>query len=152
MTELRPFRHADWGVLLDLANQAVPFAPQENVEWLEHRKAFDVTKRIRRHYIAAKNETPVGYGCLEQQSDCPDSFRIYVVSSPANLRGEVGNLLYTQLLQDAKELRATNLWAREFEKDGPIREFFTSRGFTEVQRFTIPDKPPMVVFKLGVAG
>jgi N-acetylglutamate synthase-like GNAT family acetyltransferase len=130
--ELRPFPRADWDVLHNLANQAVPFAPQENAEWLEHRKAFDESQRIRRHYIATRNETPVGYGCLEQQSDDPGWFRVYVVCSPAHLDGEAGNLLYAQLLQDAKELRATTLWAREFERDEPIREFFTSLGFDEV--------------------
>jgi N-acetylglutamate synthase-like GNAT family acetyltransferase len=150
MIEIRPFQQDDWHVLLDLANQAVPFAPQENIEWLAYRKAFDESKRIRRHYLAFDSGTPVGYGCLEQQSESLDSLRIYVVADPVNLRGEVGKLLYTQLLYDAQELKATVLWARELQDDEPIRDFFTGYGFEEVQRFTVDNHLPMVVFTLNL--
>jgi hypothetical protein len=33
--EIRPFRQEDFDLLPDLSNQAMPFAPQENAEWLE---------------------------------------------------------------------------------------------------------------------
>ncbi|MGQ0600440.1 MAG: GNAT family N-acetyltransferase [Anaerolineales bacterium] len=151
MIETRPFQQDDWNVLLNLANQAVPVAAQENADWLESRKAVDESQRLRRHYVATQSETPVGYGCLEQQSDTPQSLRVYVVSSPANLQGEVGTLLYARLLQDARGLKAASLWAREFQDDEFIREFFTSRGFVETQRFTLPNQPPMVVFTLSLA-
>jgi N-acetylglutamate synthase-like GNAT family acetyltransferase len=147
LMELRPPRPEDWEALLDLANQAVPFAPRENAEWLEYRKAFDESKRMRRHYIAAEGETPVGYGCLEQQGDDPQKLRIFVVANPVNL-DVVGQALYAHLLKDAKELGAMHLWAREFLKDEPIREFFLSHGFKEDQRFRLPGMLPMVVFKL----
>jgi N-acetylglutamate synthase-like GNAT family acetyltransferase len=150
MIELRPFRQEDWWVLLNLANQAVPFAPQENAEWLEYRKAFDESTHIRHHYIATEDEVPVGYGCLEQQSDDPKTLRIFVVCSPANLNGKVGNHIYEQLLQDVRELEAVHLWAREFQEDEPIREFFTGRGFKEARRFTLPNQPPMIVYSLDL--
>lgn len=150
MLEIRPFQQDDWHVLLDLANRAVPFAPQENVEWLAYRKAFDESKRTRRHYLAIDRGTPVGYGCLEQQSESLDSLRIYVVADPVNLRGKVGKLLYSQLLFDAQELEATGLWARELQGDEPIRDFFTEYGFEEVQRFTVDNHLPMVVFNLNL--
>ncbi len=38
MIQLRPFSKDDFDLLLDLANQAVPFAPQENMDWLEARR------------------------------------------------------------------------------------------------------------------
>ena len=148
--EIRPFRQEDWEVLLDLANQAVPFAPQENAEWLEYRKAFDETQRVRRHYIASANHQPVGYGCLEQQEDELTSLRIYVVCSSVNLRGDVGQRLYRRLLQDARQLGAIRLWARELQGDEPIREFFISRGFVETQRYTPPNFSPVVVFQLDL--
>ena len=66
MIAIRPFRQDDFDTLLDLANQAVPFAPSENAEWLEYRKAFDESNRLRRHYMATENGEPAGYGCLEQ--------------------------------------------------------------------------------------
>jgi hypothetical protein len=33
--EIRPFRQEDFDLLLHLSNQAMPFTPQENAEWLE---------------------------------------------------------------------------------------------------------------------
>lgn len=72
--ELRPFQKEDWGVLLDLADLAVPFAPEDNEEWLEYRKAFDESERNRRHYIATDGGVPVGYGCLEDKGSIPSSF------------------------------------------------------------------------------
>lgn len=150
MIQIRPFQPDNWNILLDLANQAVPFAPQENIEWLEYRKAFDESERIRRHYLATDGGKPVGYGCLEQQSDALESLRIYVVTNPINLCGEVGDLLYAQLLHDAQELETTSLWARELQGDEPIRDFFTRRGFVEVQRFTVDNHLPMIVYNLNL--
>ena len=149
MIEIRPFRQQDFGVLLDLAHQAAPFAPAENADWLEYRKAFDESKRLRCHYIATDANKAVGYGCLEQQGDAPQSLRIYVVCSPSNLCN-VGNLLYARLIQQTKELKATRLWARELQDDVPICEFFTGKGFVETRRFTLPDQAPMVVFQLDL--
>jgi N-acetylglutamate synthase-like GNAT family acetyltransferase len=148
MIEIKSFEQGDWSILLELANQAVPFAPQENEEWLEYRKVFDETKRVRRHYLAFDGETPVGYGALEQQSDSADLLRVYVVASPDNLRTGVGDMLYKQLIQDAQELEAKTLWVREFQDDKPICEFFARHGFVEDQRITLPDYLPMVIFKL----
>lgn len=148
MIVIRPFRQEDFSILLDLANQAVPFAAGENAEWLEYRKAFDESRRLRRHYIATENEEPVGYGCLEQQGDDPGSLRIYVVCSPPNLRSEVGSMLYARLLQDAKALGVRQLWARELQDDEPICRFFAQQGFIETQRRTPPNYAPVVVLQL----
>jgi hypothetical protein len=40
MIALRPFELSDFELLLDLANQAVPFAPRENAHWLAARKSL----------------------------------------------------------------------------------------------------------------
>lgn len=151
MIELKPFEQEHWNILLKLANQAVPFAPQENEEWLEYRKAFDESTRIRRHYLAFDGETPVGYGSLEQQSDDAGLLRVYVVASPDNLHDGGGDTLFTQLLQDAQELGAKTLWVREFQDDKPICEFFSSHGFVEDQRITLPNYLPMIMFKLNLS-
>ena len=151
MIKIRPFQQEDWAVLLNLANQAVPFAPQENAEWVEYRKAFDESMSIRRHYIATDSEIPVGYGCLEQQNDDPQKLRVFVVCNPENLHGKVSNRLYERILQDAKELGVAHLWAREFQEDEAIRKFFTGRGFVEVRRFTLPNQLPMVVYSFDLA-
>jgi len=148
MISIRPFDPADWDALLDLANAAVPFAPQENAQWLAYRRAFDESRQFRRHFLALDGDRPVGYGCLEQQGDDPARLRIFVVCSPTDLQGEVGRLLYDRLLLAARSLGATRLWAREFQEDEPIRAFFTGRGFVETQRLTLPDQRPMVVFTL----
>ena len=134
MIAIRPFQQEDFDVLLDLANQAVPFAARENAQWLEYRKAFDASNCLRRHYIATKNEKLLGYGCLEQQGDDPASLRIYVVCSPPNFQSEVGAMLYARLLQDAKALGVRQLWARELQDDTASCSFFAQQGFIETQR------------------
>ena len=151
MIEIRPFRPEDFSSLLNLANQAVPFAPKENAEWLEYRKAFDESKRLRRHYLALDKSNPVGYGGLEQQGEGLESLRIYVVCSPENLRSETGAALYAQLKQEAQALGATTLWARELQADEPAREFFTRQGFVETERLTPPNYLPVVVFQLSLS-
>jgi N-acetylglutamate synthase-like GNAT family acetyltransferase len=148
MLRCRPFRQQDWEVLLDLANQAVPFAPVENAEWFDYRKSFDDTALVRRHYLALENGLPVGYGSLEQQGDNPHRLRVFVVCSPANLLGGVGDLLYEQLLQDSTELDVSRLWAREFQEDVAAEGFFTSKGFVVTDHFTLPDYRPMVSYAL----
>jgi N-acetylglutamate synthase-like GNAT family acetyltransferase len=151
MIEIRLFRPDDFHILLELANQAVPFAPKENAEWFEQRKAFDESKRLRRHYIATDKNNPVGYGCLEQQGEGLESLRIYVVCSPENLRSETGAALFARLKQEAQALGATTLWARELQADEPARQFFTQHGFIETQRLTPPNYLPLVVFQLLLA-
>ena len=150
MIEIRPFRPEDFDSLLNLANQAVPFAPKENAEWFEYRKAFDESKHLRRHYLAVANNRPVGYGSLEQQSDGLEVLRIYVVCRPENLESEIGTALYARLKQEAKDLGATTLWARELLADEPARKFFTRQGFVETQRLTPPDYLPIVIFQLSL--
>jgi N-acetylglutamate synthase-like GNAT family acetyltransferase len=150
MLHIRPFHQQDWEILLELANQAVPFAPKENLEWLEYRKAFDESSHIRRHYIAQVDNRPIGYGCLEQQEDDLKSLRIYVVCNPAHLQDEVGEQLYLKLWEEAKQLGAIRLWAREFQNDEPIREFFTRQGFIETQRYTPPNFSPLSIFQLDL--
>jgi len=151
MIEIRPFRPEDFNSLLDLANQAVPFAPKENAEWFEYRKTFDESQRLRRHYLATEKNSPVGYGCLEQQGEGRESLRIYMVCSPENLLSETGAALYARLKQEAQLLGATTLWARELQADEPAREFFTRHGFIETQRLTPPNYLPVVVFQLSLA-
>lgn len=150
MITIRPFQPADWGYLLDLANQAVPFAPKENAEWLEYRQTFDESTRTRRHYLAFDHDLPVGYGGLEQQDDDPKKLRMYVVCSPEHQRGEPGDQLCARLFDDARALGASQLWAREYQADPAAREFFTRHGFVETRRVTPSDQPPIVVFQLDL--
>lgn len=147
MIEIRPFVSSDFDVLCELANQAVPSVPQENAEWADARKTFDETTRFRRHHIATDAGKSVGYGCLEQQDEDEASLRIFVVASPTNLGGQVGKLLYAQLLSDAGEVEAASLWAREWLDDKVSRTFFINHGFEESRRYTVEGHPPMVVFE-----
>ncbi|GIV97585.1 MAG: hypothetical protein KatS3mg057_2242 [Herpetosiphonaceae bacterium] len=153
MIALRPFEVGDFDLLLDLANQAVPFAPRENADWFAARKAFDESRAIRQHYIAydVNDHRAVGYGCLEQQGETVQSLRIYVVCSPEHLAGTVGELLFTQLLGDAAMIGASHLWARELMDDEPIRQFFLRHEFRETRHIEIPDHPRMVLFERQLA-
>jgi GNAT superfamily N-acetyltransferase len=151
MIEIRSFRPEDFRLLLDLANQAVPFAAEANAEWLEYRQAFDESQRLRRHYIAEDHHHhPVGYGCLEQQGNDPKTLRIYVVCSPQHLQADIGAVLYARLLHDAKDIGATLLWARELQDDRPACRFFVRHGFVETQRVTPLNISPVVVFQLAL--
>lgn len=133
-----------------MANQAVPFAPDGNKEWLEYRKSFDANKLFRYHCIAEENGKATGYGCLEQQSDDPAWLRIFVVCHPEKPSGKVGSRLFDHLLEKAKITPATNLWAREYQRDQAAEKFFKERGFEEVNRFELPDDLPMVVYRLKI--
>ena len=143
---IRNFRPPDFDLLLDLANQAVPFAAEGNQEWLEYRKAFNEALRVRRHYIAEEKDRAVGYGCLEQQGEEEDVFRMFVVCHPERLV-DVGELLMARIIEAAEELSARTLWVREYQQDRPINEFFIRHGFDEVHRFTLPEELPMIVLR-----
>ncbi len=145
--KIRPFDPDDFGLLLDLANLAVPFDPQGNQEWLKFRKDFDESRYQRRHFLAEVSGQAVGYGALEQQGETPTILRLFVVCSPENMSGEVGEAVYARLLLEARALGATVLWAREYLQDESVRDFLLSRGFEEVDRFRLPDKLPMVVYR-----
>lgn len=145
MLVLRPFHKKDFNVLLDLAHQAVPFAPQENEEWFRYRQAFDEAKAVRRHFIVEDGDTAVGYGSLEQQHEDPSFLRIYVVCSPQRLPGKVGNLLFDRLLAEARVLRAKRLWMRELAADVAIYQFFLSKGFVETERFQLTEPRPLSI-------
>lgn len=150
MIIIRPFRGQDYDTLLALANEAAPFAPEENAQWFERRRSFDETRQIRRHYVAEQGNRVVGYGCLEQQDADPRLLRIYIVCSPAHLCGQVGQFLYSRLVVEARQLSAKALWAREFESDRALRQFFTSHGFREGQPYSVQGQPPMVICKLEI--
>jgi hypothetical protein len=57
-----------------------------------------------------------------------------------------------QLIPTTVRVPAAQLWAREYQEDEAIREFFTGRGFVEVQRFTLPNQLPMVVYSFDLTG
>src|SRR5947209_6551796 len=148
MLLVRPFHSKDFDSLLALANQAVPFDRRGNQVWLDQRKAFDDSRRLRHHYIADDDGIVVGYGALEQQGEDPHVLRIYVVCSPDNMQGPVGESIYVQLLRDANVLNASLLWAREYVQDLPIREFFIKQGFGITEQVTMPDHLPMMRYQL----
>ena len=150
MLDIGPFQPQDWEVLLGLANQAVPFAPRENEEWLAYRRAFDETSRVRRHYLAWHDGQAAGYGGLEQQGEDLSALRVYVVAGAEHLRGKVGRGLYARLLAEARALGAGRLWARELAADETIRDFFTGQGFVEAQRATPANFAPVVVYQLDL--
>jgi N-acetylglutamate synthase-like GNAT family acetyltransferase len=149
MITLHAFSAEEFGALLDLANQRNPFTPQQKAEWSDVRKAFDEYKRLSRYYLAIESGRAVGYGCIEQQGDDPSWLRIYLVGSPSDMQGEMGEQLYAQLLQDAKELKVAGLWAYELQANEIAQAFFMARGFAETERSAPPGQPPMVVYQLA---
>ncbi len=132
--DLRPVQDDDWPVILELANAALPWDADGNLEWLENRKQFSGR---RRHYVAedAATAQALGYGAIEE-GPAPDSFRIFIVMDPALLPTKTGALLYDRLVADLQALEASGVWAREFAADTDILSFFKEKGFEEQSRFT----------------
>lgn len=144
--KIRPFEEQDWPLLLDLANQALPFAPAENVEWLAMRQSLDETKYVRRHFLAFEDGQAVGYGSVEQSAEALPGLRMFVVCSPDRLLGEAGEMLYVRLIEAVCQAGEHLLWAREFQEDAAAEAFFTGHGFKTRQRFTLPGMRPMVIY------
>lgn len=144
--ELRPVCDDDWPAILELANAALPWDAEGNLEWLENRKQFGGR---RRHYLAEVPETdqPVGYGAIEEGPD-PGSFRVFVVMAPALLPTKTGTLLYDRLLADLQALEARSVWVREYAADTDILSFFKEKGFDEQHRFTPTGYREMVVLTM----
>ncbi|MDX1662915.1 MAG: hypothetical protein R3272_03915 [Candidatus Promineifilaceae bacterium] len=140
---LRAAEEKDWPAILEQADAALPWDASGNREWLENRKAFGGR---RRHYVAEEvsSGAVVGYGNIEEGPD-PGNYRIYVVTEPALLEGEVGTFLFERLVSDLRELEATGAWVREYSRDRATVAFFAERGFEERDRFTLPEHEEMVV-------
>lgn len=140
---LRSVQNADWPTVLELANVALPWDTEGNLEWLENRKQF--TGR-RHHYLAedAAAAQALGYGAIEEGPD-PGTFRMFVVMAPALLSTDAAALIYDRLLADLATLEATGVWVREYTDDTAILSFFREKGFQERSRFTPTGYREMVV-------
>ena len=141
--QLRKPTAADWPAILAQADAALPWDRTGNREWLENRKRF---AGRRRHYLAqmVPSGEVVGYGAVEEGPEA-GTFRVFVVTDPASLRAEVGEMLYERLAAELDELGAQLAWAREYARDRDIITFFAERGFVEHRRFTPAGYEEMVV-------
>ena len=129
---LRPFVAPDWEPVVEIAHHVEPdFRAQDDI-WLRLRQQFDETKLIRRHYIAEHMETkePIGYGSIEQGPES-DRYRMFLIVGPEWLRAGVGDLLFDQLLNDLRELKAKSVWVRHYSHLSNILEFLRQRDFEE---------------------
>lgn len=140
---LRLAHEDDWPAILELANAALPWDADGNLEWLENRKQFSGR---RRHYLAedAATAQALGYGAVEEGPD-PGSFRMFVVMDSALLSTDTATLLYERLLSNLALLEASSIWVREYAADSAIISFFLEKGFEERSRFTPAGYEEMVV-------
>lgn len=146
-TRLRRPRAEDWTSIRAAANAALPRAESQNEEWLEHRRAFDERRFVRRHYVAedARSGTVIAYGAIESGSE-PGRFRLFLVMDPA-LLPTVGELMYSRLTEAARALGAEAVWVREFADDKPVLDFLRSKGLEERSRYDVPGVGNLVVLK-----
>ena len=134
---LRRPNDSDWPAILRVANDALPNAPDGNAAWLEARQRFNDNTRRRRHYVAEGNGEIVGYGAVEEAS--PGRWRTFVVMSPEQLNGGIGDRMLRQLLADIHDLGGGVAWMREQADDRSLLAFVASWGFKETRRYTIDD-------------
>jgi GNAT superfamily N-acetyltransferase len=133
--KIRPFA-GDYERLLALAHTAVPFDPEGNRHWLHHRRTFDESHRLRRHYQVDESGTAqlLAYGAVEQDPGDPRRFRLFVLAEPARLEAGIGDRLIDRLHADLHELGATTAWAREYGRDVQLLDFFRRQGFEVIRR------------------
>ncbi len=131
-TRLRPFAARDWEPVAEIAHHVEPDFRAQDDGWLRNRQSFDETKFIRRHYVAEHAETkePLGYGSIEQGPEL-DRYRMFLIVGPERLRAGVGDLLFNQLMNDLRELKARTVWVRHYAHVSDCLDFLRERGFEE---------------------
>jgi N-acetylglutamate synthase-like GNAT family acetyltransferase len=130
---LRRAHDNDWPAIHELANTALPNAPDANAGWLAARQSF---AGPRGHYVAEGGGEVVAYGGIEDGGGA--RWRLFIVMGAQQLIGGLGDRMLDQLLHDASQLGASTLWMRE-QADDPLLAFMTDRGFVETKRFTVRD-------------
>jgi GNAT superfamily N-acetyltransferase len=132
---LRPYFDQDGGAVLTIANTAIPYDLDGNERWMRVRQQFDERRFIRRQYVVIDDEMNqiVGYGAIEQQGPGPTRLHLYLMVYPVMLHQGVGEMLYQRLLHNARSLRATSLWMREYQQDTELINFMIARGFVQTQ-------------------
>jgi N-acetylglutamate synthase-like GNAT family acetyltransferase len=135
---LRPFGEEnveqDYALLHTLSNFQVPQDPKGNLEWQYNRRAYDESKRTRRHYIAHEQSTgqPIAYAAIEQQENNSTVYRLFLVFNPDEWTfSEIGTFLYQHLLRDARAMGATSLVLVEYADDFRFLKFLSEHGFIE---------------------
>jgi len=129
---LRPSSDQDWTAITELATAKDQSDPEGNELWLRHRREFNESRFIRRHYVAEHAETgqPLGYGSIEQTVYLP-RYRLILVIDPLWLRRGIGDLLLERLLDDLREVNAVTATFRVYESASEIQSFLKEHSFTE---------------------
>jgi L-amino acid N-acyltransferase YncA len=142
---IRTAAASDWPAILQVANQAVPDAAAENLEWWENRQSFETRQRRRRHYVAQEPGTSqiVGYGAVEEGPE-PGQFRVFVVMDRALLASGIADAIYARLEADLCDLGAEVAWVREEARD-PVVGFFQVRGLQERARSVLANGREAIV-------
>jgi L-amino acid N-acyltransferase YncA len=149
---LRQPQAADWPGIHQVAKDALPWAEDGNAEWLTNRQRFEQLGHSRRHCVAEDAEGRiVGYTAVEGEAQ-PGRFRVFLVTGPELLHGDLGSLLYEQLDRDLRAVEARVAWAREEARDTALLGFLQERGFAEEQRFTIAGLEMVLLEKRLIPG
>jgi GNAT superfamily N-acetyltransferase len=129
---LRPSSDQDWTTITEIASARDQHDPEGNELWLRHRREFNESRFIRRHYVAEHAETgqPLGYGSIEQTVYLP-KYRLILVIDPLWLRRGIGDLLLERLLDDLREVNAVTATFRDYESANEIQGFLKEHSFTE---------------------
>jgi hypothetical protein len=133
--EPRPDDWAGIGRLADAAVAHIPGAPRQ-AEWVANRQTFS---GLRRHHVAVRSGSVLGYAALEESSTtAPFSFRAFIVMDWGK-PNEFSRPLWSMIEADLVELRATEVWMREYAGDSPIAAFVGEQGLAP--KVPVPTDP-----------
>lgn len=141
---LRAPTETDWPHILRVANEAAPWAAEENRLWCANRRSFDPGAR-RRHYVAVDaGQQIIGYGAVEEGPE-PAHFRVFVVMSTPHLTDGIGDLVFNDLMRDIDELGGSVAWMREEARGDALIDFAERRGFREPPSFAFEGRAIVVL-------
>ncbi len=134
---IRQMTEQDWRAVRALAYMVDPDDSVSNEEWFRNRIKFDTTRYVRKHYIVEDDaaQQVIGYGSIEQGPGV-QHYRMFLVIQPGMVGDHLWQILFARLMDDAKELKATKVWAREYGHGNYCQtlDFLRTQGFVEVNR------------------
>ena len=96
--ELRTPTDDDWPAIARVANLALPHAADGNAEWLANRREFAASGQSGRHHVAVeRGGRIVAYAAIEE--DAAGRYRLFAVTDPRRLAGDIGALLWNQTVR-----------------------------------------------------
>ncbi|HUS17668.1 MAG TPA: GNAT family N-acetyltransferase, partial [Chloroflexia bacterium] len=130
-TTIRQGTPEDDAAIVPIINRSAPHLPPASVARMRHHAATTPAGATREFHLAERAGQVCAYAMLESRwwTDDPASFSLDLTVDPA-VRGDgIGTRLYTQVLERAATLQATQLYAAVRDDLPAAARFAAARGF-----------------------